>query len=330
MIVSKYVIHVLDANSKIILNDFEGKNNLSTEKFIQNQVKKIMKHDFIRKAKFNDYENNLIRQCSDILSEDKDNFLNASKEAASYFYEVMTNKGELESCDFLVASILMNDKSYVAILKFDYKTMHNHKIDFEDEKFNIQIIENEIAIQNTSIKQAAIIAINTLETEYDLYVLDIDAEREGRTSAFIKEFLNAEKVEDEKYLTKEFIRLTNIWINNGIPDILDAEEIRKDRNYILKNNSVMDLEKFSKEVLDYEQDEQFKRFCESYGCDKDFTINHSVVDKKLAKRKVETLTGFEISGRTENFEDRSKFKIERNANGLYDVIIKNVDYLYDK
>lgn len=330
MIVSKYVIHVLDANSKIILNDFEGKNNLSTEKFIQKQVKKIMKHDFLRKAKFNDYENNLIRQCSDILSEDKDNFLNASKEAVSYFYEVMTNKGELESCDFLVASILMNDKSYVAILKLDYKTMHNHMIEFKEEKFNIQIIENEIAIQNTSIKQAAIIAINTLETEYDLYVLDIDAEREGRTSAFIKEFLNAEKVEDEAYLTKEFIRLTNIWINNSIPDILDAEQIRNDRNYILKNNSVMDLKKFSQEALDYEQDEKFTRFIESYGCDKDFTINHNVVDKKLSKRKIKTLSGFEISARLEDFEDRMKFKIERNSAGSYDVIIKNVDYLYDK
>lgn len=330
MIVSKYVIHVLDANSKIILNDFEGKNNFSTERFIQNQVKKIMKHDFLRKAKFNDYENNLIRQCSDIIGESENDFLSTSKEIASYYYEIMTNKGEIESCDFLVASISIKDISYVAILKFDYKKLHNHMIEFKDEKFNIQIIENEIAIQNTSIKQAVIIPINNLETEYDLYVLDIDAEREGRTSTFIKEFLDAEKVEDEKYLTKEFIRLTNIWINNGIPDILDAEEIRRIRNDILKHKNVMDLEKFSKESLDYEQDEQFKRFCESYGCDKDFTINHSVVDKKLAKRKVETLTGFEISGRTENFEDRSKFKIERNANGLYDVIIKNVDYLYDK
>ena len=140
MIVSKHVTHVLDKNSKIILNDFEGKNNLSVERFIQKQVKKVLKHDLLRKAKFLDYENNIIRNCCDIIIEDKDSFLSSSKEIASYYYELMTENGELESCDLLVASMLIRDKSYVAILKLDYKKMHNHKIDFEDEKFNIQII----------------------------------------------------------------------------------------------------------------------------------------------------------------------------------------------
>lgn len=328
MIVSKHVTHVLDKNSKIILNDFEGKNNLSVERFIQKQVKKVLKHDLLRKAKFLDYENNIIRNCCDIIIEDKDGFLSSSKEIASYYYELMTENGELESCDLLVASMLIRDKSYVAILKLDYKKMHNHKIDFEDEKFNIQIIENEIAIQGTSIKQAAIVEINSLET-YDLFVLDIEAEKmEDDNSVFVKKFLNAEKIEDEAYKTKKFIRATNIWINNCIPDCLEAEKIRKVRNDMLRERNVMDLEEFSKNALDYEQKKLFKRFCEMYELE-NFTIDKTVVENKLKKRKIGTFSGFEISGRLEDFSDSMKFKIERNTDGSYDLIIKNVDF-YDK
>lgn len=328
MIINKYVIHVLDKNSGIILNDYEGNSNLNIDKFIQKQVKKVMKNDLLRKAKFNDYENNLVRNCCDSIINEKNTFLRGSKEIASYLYDCLV-KNDLESCDLLIASILIKNQSYVAILKLDYKILHNHKIDYEDDKFNIQMIENEIAIQNTSIKQATLIAVNTLETEYDLFVLDIDTEKIGDSSFFTKEFLDAKKIEDETYLTKEFIRLTNIWINNGVPDIVDAEQIRSIRNDMLKHNNVMDLEKFSENALDSKLEEQFKRFCESYDC-KDFTIDHNVVDKKLKKRKIKTLSGFEISARLEDFEDRMKFKIERNSDGLCNLIIKNIDFLYDK
>ena len=281
MIVSKHVTHVLNKNSEIILNDFEGKNNLSIERFIQKQVKKVLKHDLLRKAKFLDYENNIIRNCCDIIIEDKDGFLSSSKEIASYYYELMTENGELESCDLLVASMLIRDKSYVAILKLDYKKMHNHKIDFEDDN-----------------------------------------------SVFVKKFLNAEKIEDEAYKTKKFIRATNIWINNGIPNCVEAEKVREARNYMLKEHSVMDLDEFSEKALDHEQDKLFKRFCEMYELE-NFTIDKTVVENKLKKRKIGTFSGFEISGRLEDFSDSMKFKIVRNTDGSCDLIIKNVDF-YDK
>lgn len=330
MIISKYVIHVLDKESGVILNDFEGTFNMNIEKFIQKQVKKIMKHELVRKAKFFDYENNIIRQCADNITDNyRKDFLSTSKEIASYFYEVMNNADEIESCDLLVAIIGLKDREYVAILRLDYKTLHNHKIELKEDKFNIQIIENEIAIQNTSIKQAALISVNSLEIE-DMYILDIEAEKAGEVGVFTNKFLNAEKIEDEAYKTREFIRLSNHWINNSVPDVIDAERIREVRNYILINNDVMDLETFSNEALDFEQDEQFTRFCKEQEMDKDFTIDKTVVEKKLKKRTIKTLNGFQISGRLEDFEDRMKFRIERNANGSCDLIIKNVDYIYQK
>lgn len=328
MIIGRYVIHVIN-QGEIILNDFEGYFNMNIDRFIRKQVKKIMKHELVRKAKFTDYESNIIRNCADGMSDIRKNFLSGSKEVASYFHEIMTDAAEVDSCDLLIASISMKDKEYLAILRLDYKKLHNHKIDYEDNKFNIQMIENEIAIQNTSIKQAALIAVNSLETE-DLYVLDIESEKIGETGVFTTKFLNAGTIEDETYKTKEFIRLSSVWINNSVPDLIDAEKIREIRNYILKNNDVMDLKKFSNEALDYEQDELFTRFCESYEIDKDFTIDHKVVEKKLNKRTIKTLSGFQISAKLEEFEDRMKFRIERNANGSCDLIIKNVDYFCEK
>lgn len=327
MLINRYVIHVLDKNN-LILNDFECKNNLSAEDFINKQIKKVLNSDYLRKAKFNE-EENLVRNVSSnmVYSEF---FLNGSKEIASCLYDYMLEDENMNSCDLLIASISIKDHDCIAIMKLDYKKLHNHKIDFVDDKFNIQMIENEIGIQNTSIKQAAVIDINSLNTKYDLYVLDVDAEKNKSESVFTKDFLNVTKIEDDTQLTKEFIGSMKYWINNSVVDPSVAEEIRKNLNDILTNSTVLDLDKFIDIALEYEEDkENFKRFILKNNL-KNFNIDKTVVEKKLKKRKIKTDTGLEISSDLIEFYDPTKFKLSLNIDGSYDLIIKNVKYFYEK
>ena len=59
MIINKYIVHVLDRNSgNPILNDFEGKVSLEIDKFFQKTIKGISKDTDLRKAVFNNYEDN--------------------------------------------------------------------------------------------------------------------------------------------------------------------------------------------------------------------------------------------------------------------------------
>lgn len=336
MLVSKHIIHVIDDKSGLLLNEYEGVSNLELDRFIIKQIRKIIKSDFLRKAKFNNFEENVVKNCCEnILTIEKNNkvFLENSKVIAAYLYEKMKQVNKVESCDLLITYLLEKDQKYIAILKLDYKKLHNHKIEMIDEKLNIQIVENEIAINsNSCVTQAAIIGINNiLDEEYNLRVYDVEAEKKKSYSNFMLMFLDIKKVKDHKVQTIDFEKYVKEWINNCVPDVGVAKEIRNLRNHMLLNNSVFDIEKFIETSLSkYKLDESFRDFCYEKEIYEDFNIDKKYIEKKLKNRTLKTDTGFNITASRYDFDDRVKFQIVKNESGSYDIVIKNVLYHEEK
>ncbi len=209
MIIHKFIVHVLDKNSDVpILNDFEGKINQEVDGFFQKVIKRVSKDDDVRKAVFKDYNDNVIKNCCEQMIYNEDTFLDNSKEIASYLFEIMKINSELESCDLAVCLYTIKDEKNIAILKLDYKKLYTHSIEFIDDKFNIQMVANEIGITETQKpKQCAFVGVSGINDEYHLRLLDKNSEKEGTDTKFIADFLNAERVEDDKYKTRVFKNL---------------------------------------------------------------------------------------------------------------------------
>ena len=93
MIIHKSIVHVLDKNSDSpILNDYESKNSLEVDKFFQKIINRVSKDDDLRKAEFNDYNNNIVKNCCEQMIYDEDTFLQNSKEIIIYLHcYVQTN-----------------------------------------------------------------------------------------------------------------------------------------------------------------------------------------------------------------------------------------------
>lgn len=136
MIIHKYITHILDRQADApILNDFEGKITLQVDKFLQTTLKKVLKEDSLRKAKFLDYENNEIRKITDEIIYNEKTFIENSKEIAAYLFDLMKKTENIESCDLIVSLITIKDEKIIAIIKVDYKKIYNHTVEFEDDKF---------------------------------------------------------------------------------------------------------------------------------------------------------------------------------------------------
>lgn len=313
MIIHKYIMHVLDKNSDVtVLNDFEGRVSPELDKFLSKSIKKVIKNDLLRKAKFKNYNDNLLKnECEEIIYHEN-KFLENSKVIASSLFDVIKVTGSMDSCDLCICLFTVKDEKYLAILKLDYKRLYNHSISFEDDKFNIQMIQNETGIlENAKIKQAVIVGLSGMNDEYDLRVLDIDSERYSDRSTFIEEFLKVEKIEDDTFKTREFERVSNIFITNALSnDIKKAEDARSVRDYILRENSVLDIEKFADNAFDENLRESFIEHLEDKGIDCDFNIDKKYIEKKLRNRQIKTDNGFEIKGNRENFEDPMKYNVK--------------------
>lgn len=334
MIIHKFIVHVLDKNSDVpILNDFEGKINQEVDKFFQKVINRVTKDDDLRKGIFKDYNDNTIKNCCEQIIYDESTFLENSKEIAAYLFDIMKINAELESCDLAVCLYTVKDEKYVAILKLDYKKLYTHSIEFIDDKFNIQMVANEIGIPETvRQKQCAIIGISGINDEFHLRLLDKDAEKEEMESKFITEFLNAGKIEDDKYKTKVFKKSAENWITNALSDdIKQAEDVRSILNYTLKEKHEIDINDFvESSIKDDNLKESFKEHMEDKGLEEGFSIDKKWVEKKLKKRSIKTDNGFDLKGNLADFEDPMKYSVRQNPDGTIDIVLKNIRFYEEK
>lgn len=245
----------------------------------------------------------------------------------------MKINSEIESCDLAVCLYTVKDEKYVAILKLDYKKLYTHSIEFIDDKFNIQMVANEIGIPETGRqKQCAIIGASGINDEYHLRLLDKDSEKEETNSKFIGEFLNAEKIEDDKYKTKTFKNSAETWITNVLSnDIKQAEDVRSILNYTLKEKEEIDIHDFvENSIKDDDLKSSFKEHMEDKGLEEGFSIDKKWIEKKLKKRNIKTDSGFDIKGNLDDFEDPMKYSVKQNPDGSIDITIKNVKFYEEK
>lgn len=328
MIINKYTTHILDKQSDVpLLNDYEGKISLQVDKFLQRTIKKVLKEDSLRKAKFLDCKDNEIKKITDEILYNEKTFLENSKEIAAYLFDIMKETEQIESCDLIISLITIKDEKIIAIIKVDYKKIYNHKIDFKDDKFDIQMIENEIGISETfRAKQCALIGVNGLNDEYDLRVIDIEAEKENVKSLFIEEFIKAKNIIDDTYKTMKFISITSSWINSYFNNLASRVENFNLLSYIMLNTSSIDIEDFSEKLLgnDKEAKESFIEQLES----KDITNFN--IDKKIAEKRFRNinLKGiFKFKCGLEEFNNPHILKIVEDGD-KYNLVIKDVGALF--
>ncbi|SCH30943.1 nucleoid-associated protein [Romboutsia sp. 1001713B170207_170306_H8] len=334
MIIHKFIIHVLDKDNEApILNDYEGRVSPEVDKFFQKVMNRVAKDDDLRKAVFKNYNDNLIKNCCEQIIYDENTFLQNSKEIAAYLFDVMKINAEIDSCDLAICLYTVKDEKYVGIVKLDYKRLYTHSIELLDDKFNIQMVSNEIGIPETGRqKQAAIVGTSGINDEYQLRVLDKDAEKEGSESKFVSEFLGASKIDDDKYKTKVFKNTAENWITNALSnDIKKAEDVRSVLNYTLKEKQEVNVKDFiENNIKDEELKESFKEHMDEKGLEESFNIDKKWVEKKLKKRSIRTDNGFDIKGNLSDFEDPMKYSVRQNENGTIDIVIKNVNFYEEK
>lgn len=336
MLIHKFIIHVLDKTADApILNEYEGRISQEVDKFFSKAIKKITNDDDLRKGLFNDYHNNIVQNCCEQMIYDDSDFLRNSQEIASYLFEVMKLAEDITSCDLAICLFSVKDEKYVGILKLDYKKLYTHTIELLDDKFNINMVSNEIGIPETiKIKQAAIVGLNGINDEYHFRLLDKDSEKEDTKSRFITEFLDAEKVIDDKYNTKVFKNVADNWITCALGnDVKKAEDVRSLLNYTLKEKEEINLEEFAEKSFDDDSlKESFLDLLDERGVNQSFNIDKKWVEKKLKRRSIKTDNGFDIKGNLVDFEDPMKFSIVRHNDnsGTVDIVIKNVSFYEEK
>ena len=99
----------------------------------------------------------------------------------------------------------------------------------------------------------------------------------------------------------------------------------------IKEQEEINVEEFvQNNIIDKDLKESFKEHMEDKGLTENFSVDKKWVEKKLKKRSIKTDNGFDIKANLSDFEDPMKYRVRKNENGTFDIVIKNISFYEEK
>ena len=327
------VIHVLDNNSdEAILNEFALDLNEETYNLILKHVQRCLKDEELKYAFFTK-EKNIVKEVSQQFLSGENNILNVSKELAKQLFILMRSKGNIPSCDLLTVSFSTEYGLFLGIFKMDYMKNYIHSVEFVDSKVGIDIIPQLTGLPTTSskIQKCAFIKAINSDNEYDLMVIDKQSKNKNPedygSNYFINNYLGCRVIDNERDMTKRFVKATEIWTKNNLKEnASEQEKIRSKVKQALKEEDSIHIDKFSEEVFknNTELKESFKTFTKEKGVADNVAIDKEWVDKKLKRIRLKIDKDMDLYISEQAYNDINRFEIKRNGDGSINMELKYV------
>lgn len=334
------VIHILDSNSdEPILNEYKIDLTDDVYKFIYKHVEKGLKSEDLKYAIFNP-ERHVVKEVSqDYLNGVNRDIVEVSQELARQMFYIMKGNNNIPSCDLITVSISTDQGPMLGILKMDYIKNFTHKVDFVDNKIGIGIVEQAAGLPASGQKVQKCAFIKPIRDDQDINLMVIDKQRKSSeddeygANYFINNYLGCTIIQNERDMTKTFVKATETWTrNNIIEDAEKAENIRTKIKGKLKEEEVINIEELSRELFNEEpmMKENFTTFVRGQGLEEDIEIDKLWVEKKMKRTRLKIDKEIDLYIDDEAYHDESKFEIIRNGDGSINMVIKNIKNYIEK
>ena len=143
---------------------------------------------------------------------------------------------------------------------------------------------------------------------------------------FVKNFLGASLIINERDMTKTFVKAAENWTRKNIKDDAGkAEEIRTAIKAKLKEEKI-NIDDFSNELFtdDNQSKEEFSKYIKQQGLKDEVDVDKTWVEKKLKRVRLNIDKQIDLYINEETYHDPNKFEIIRNGDGSINLVVKNV------
>ena len=331
--INEAVIHILDVNSEeVILNEYPLELNEEIYTFLTKHLQKCFNDEELRYAVFNG-ERSIVKEVSREYLNGETNLMETSKELARQMFKLIKANGTIPSCDLIVVSLSTEFGALLGILKMDYVKNYTHKIDFVEDKIDINIIPQLSGLPGSGqkIQKCAFIKPLRDENEYDLMVIDkinkAKEKEEYGTNYFINSYLGCNVINNERDLTKGLLNAAEKWTRDNLKeDAAKAESFRSTIKKKLKEEEIIAIEELSNDLFkdQFEAQKNFIDYVSSQGVEGNVNVDKEWVEKKLKRVRLKIDRDIDLYINEETYDDSSRFEIVKNGDGSINMIIKHV------
>jgi hypothetical protein len=333
------IIHVLDNNGDDpVYNEYTLDLSDETYEYILKHIQKCLKDEELKYAVFNDGRN-IVKELSQEYLNGQGEFIDISKQIAKQLFILMKSNGSIPSCDLMVVSISTELGPMLALLKMDYVKNYTHNIEFVDDKIGINILPQFIGLPSGGqrLQKCAFIKPILNDNKIDLMVIDKqnkskDSDDYG-SNYFISNFLGCTIIENERDVTRNFIKTAEKWTRNNLKDNADAAEVvRSSLKKKLKEEEKIDINEFSQDVFGESKDvaENFVQYVKEQGVNEQIDVDKQWVENKLKRVRLKIDKDIDVYINEETYDDNSRFEIVRNGDGTINILIKHIRNYIEK
>lgn len=331
--ITEAIIHILDNNSdEPVLNEYSLELNEDTYNFLYKHIEKALKDEDLRYAVFNEGRS-IVKELSQEYLNGEIDLLTASKEMGKQLFTLMKSNGNIPSCDLIFVSISTEYGAMLGILKMDYIKNYIHTIKFSDNKIGINITPQFTGLPGNSQKLQKCAFIKPVREELDFHLMVIDKQSKSKdneeygSNYFISNYLGCNVIDNERDMTKNFVKAAETWTRNHLKD--DAHAAEKARNTIkktLKGEEIVDIKALSENLFTDQEEVQkdFVEFIIKQGVNENLNVDKKWVDKKLKRVRLKIDKDIDLYINEEAYDDNSRFEISRNGDGSINMVIKHV------
>jgi hypothetical protein len=327
------VIHILDINSdEPILNEHMLELNEELHSFILKHIEKAMRDEELKYALFNPGRG-IVKELTQEYLMGENNLLQISRELALQLFMLMKANTNIPSCDLMVVSFSTEYGPMVGILKMDYVKNFTHKIDFVESRMSINIIPQSAGLPGSGqrLHKCAFIKPLNDDANFNLMVIDKtvkskDSEEYG-ANYFISSYLSCSIVNNERDMTKNFVKAAESWTRNNIEADADkAETLRSTIKKKLREEDSIDIRTVSEEIFqgDKNSQENFVQYIAAQGLEERINIDKEWVEKKLKRVRLKIDKDIDLYINEDAYHDDKRFEIQRNGDGSINMILKHV------
>lgn len=331
--IANAIVHILDSTVGMpVLADNVLEHGSDFLEFVKTHIAKIIDSDEKKSCSFMKEESAVFSLIED-WSDEK--FVFASQEIAKILYEIMNKNIDIPAADLLVVEYSIEQHSYLALLKMNYRSSYTHTTNSDPWGNNNDLIKQKAILpgKNQRLWEAALIDLE----DYSLKVIEKKYEVNGaKANYFSSMFLKCKGGLSPK--TKLAI------VNRTVEDVQkkyynesEQFEVRMEAKSIinqeLEESGQLDVPKVIEKIFKGNDSmlEEVQEKLDKWNITKEpVAPENPNTTKKYIKQHLLTDTGIEIKIPMEEYNNKEKIEFITNQDGSISVLIKNVGSITSK
>lgn len=331
----KMIVHIMDSSIGMpVLSDTELVYGSEVAEFVRDHIAKISSGDEMKECHFYQEESEVYQM---LVGYDDKDFVQMSKTAAGFLYEIMGSNIDIPPADLLVVRFREKETEYLAFLKMNYKSLYTHRTMpiAEGEGNSNEIIRHKSILPSESqrLSEAAIIRLEDLT----LWVLEKKYEVNGeKVNYFSYLFLKCSSHLSHKSKLSIVSRAVESVQKEGFDDTERFEKQMRAKQILqeeMQENGGFVVEEIAEKIFDDQPELKvaFQDKMEKYDMVKEKIEPRSEnTVRKFQSQHLYTDTGIEIKIPMEQYKNPRSVEFITNPDGTVSVLIKNIEHLEAK